>query len=115
MSALEKYWTVQDEEGKPLITTQIRQIGTRHRLTCRITLPEKDEPAPAASADAHQLRQAIADGISETRFAVTDGEITSARGFTVARDRQSALLNGREISELIRTGKGQAELWLEWE
>lgn len=115
MSALEKYWTVKDEENSPLISTQIQKDGTRRRLTFRITLPEKDKPAPATSADAHQLRQALADGISETRFALTEGTITSARGFTIARDRQSALLNGREISDLIRTGKGKAELWLEWE
>lgn len=114
-ASLEKYWTVKGENDKPLITTQFRKDGGRRRLTFRITLPEKDEPAPAGSADAHQIRQALANGISETRFAVTEGAITSSRGFTVAGDRQSALLNSKEISDLIRTGKGKAELWLEWE
>lgn len=114
-AALEKYWTVKDEEKRPLITTQFQKDGTRRRLTFRITVPENNEQAPAASADAHHLRQALANGISETRFAVTEGAITTARGFTVAGDRQSALLNASEITDLIRMGKGKAELWLEWE
>ena len=114
-AAFEKYWTVKDEENRPLITTQFRKDGARHRLTFRITVPEDNEQAPAASVDANQLRQALANGISETRFAVTEGAITSARGFTVASDRQSALLNASEISDLIRSGKGEAEVWLEWE
>lgn len=114
-AALEKYWTVQDEDKQPLITTHFQKAGTRHRLTFRITLPEDHEQAPTASADINQLRQALANGISETRFAVTEGTITTARGFTIAGDRQSALLNANEITELIRQGKGKAELWLEWE
>ncbi|MGE5195102.1 MAG: hypothetical protein ACM3U2_21620 [Deltaproteobacteria bacterium] len=113
-AALEKYWTLKDKEDRPLITTQFQKNGTRHRLTFRITVPEENEQAPA-SADVNQLRQALANGISETRFAVTEGAITTARGFTVAGDRQSALLNSAEISDLIRKGKGKAELWLEWE
>ena len=56
----------------------------------------------------------LADGISETRVAVTSGSITTARGFTVARDKQSALLNTSAINEVLRTG-GKAELYLEWE
>jgi hypothetical protein len=92
-AALEKYWTVKDEEKRPLITTQFQKDGTRRRLTFRITVPEDNDQAPAASADVNQFRQALANGISETRFAVTDGGITTARGFTVAADRQSALLN----------------------
>ncbi len=114
-AALEKYWTVKDKENTPLITTRFQKDGTRHRLTFRFTLPEENEQPPAASADANQLRQALANGISETRFAVTEGTITAARGFTVAGDRQSALLNAGEISDLIRKGKGKAELWLDWE
>lgn len=111
--ALEKFWTVKDEEKRPLITTQFQKDGTRHRLTFRISVPEENEQAPAVSTDVQQLRQALANGISETRFAVTEGAITTARGFTVAGDRQSALFNAKEMSDLIRKGKG--EFWLEWE
>jgi hypothetical protein len=106
---------VKDEQDRPVITTQFQKDGARHRLTFRITVPEDSEQASAASADINQIRQALANGISETRFAVTEGAITSSRGFTVAGDRQSALLNASEISDLIRAGKGKAELWLEWE
>lgn len=114
-AALEKYWTVKDEKHGPLITTKFQKDGARRRLTFKITLPEDNEQAPAASPDVNQIRQALANGISETRFALTEGSITTARGFTIAGDRQSALLNGREVSELIRSTKGKAELWLEWE
>lgn len=114
-AALEKYWTLKDTDNNPLITTQFQKDGARRRLTFRITLPEDNEQASAAPADANQLRQALANGLSETRFAVTEGAITTAHGFTVASDRQSALLNTGEISDLIRMGQGRTELWLEWE
>jgi hypothetical protein len=114
-AALEKYWTMKDGENRPLITTRFQKDGARRRLTFRITVQEDNYQAAAASADGNQLRQALANGISETRFAVTEGGITAARGFTVASDRQSALLNASEILDLIRMGKGNAELWLEWE
>jgi hypothetical protein len=55
-----------------------------------------------------------ANGISETRISVTKGSITSARGFTVASGKQSALLNASAIDEVLRTGE-KAELYLEWE
>ena len=115
MQSLEKYWTVKNEHDQPLVTTHFKKAGQRQRVTFQVSVPDdKDQPArPTESAQ--QLRQALADGISETRFAITEGAIVSARGFTVAGDRQSALLNTVEVSELIRAGKGEAELWLEWE
>src|SRR5690242_19234991 len=66
-AALEKYWTVKDEDKRPLITTRFQKDGARRRLTFRITVPEDNEQAPAASADINQFRQALANGISETR------------------------------------------------
>jgi len=115
MAALEKYWTIKDENNKPLVTTHFENDGRRHRVTFRITVPDEKDEAPAPSTNVHQFRQALANAISETRFAVTEGSITTARGFTVAEDRQSALLDATAISALIRGGKGEAELWLEWE
>lgn len=114
-AALEKYWSMKDAEGQSLIATAFHKNGTRRRLTFRITFPASDAPDPTPPSDAWAFRQALANGISETRFALTEGSITSARGFTVAEDRQSALLNVREVTESIRAGQGNAELWLEWE
>lgn len=113
--SLEKFWTVKDENSRPLITTHFEKGDKRRRVTFQISVPdEKDEP-PTPTTSAHQLRQALANAISETRFAVTEGTITTARGFTIAEDRQSVLMDANAISELIRAGKGEAELWLEWE
>lgn len=114
-ATLEKFWTVKDEANNPLITTQFQINGSRRRLTTFITVPPEKDNSSSSPSDVSQLRQAYANGISETRLAVANGLITTARGFSVAEDRQSALLNGREISELIRLGKGKAELVLEWE
>jgi hypothetical protein len=114
-AALEKFWTMKDEENKPLITTQFQKDGSHRKLTIHITVADEKDNSPAAPSDVGQIRQGYANGISETRFAVTNGAITSARGFTVAGDRQSALLNANEISELIRRGQGKADLWLEWD
>lgn len=114
-SALEKYWTIKDKDGNPLITTRFQREGKIRKLSIRITVPVDQAGSTAeAPADVAQLRQALANGISETRIAVSNGSITEARGFTVAGDRQSALLNGREIAEVLRVGQGKAELLLEW-
>lgn len=114
-AALEKFWTVKDENNRPLITTRFEKDGKRRRATFQITVPEEKDRPPTPTSSAHHVRQALANAISETRLAVTAGSITTARGFTIAEDRQSALMNADEISELIRAGKGEAELWLEWE
>jgi hypothetical protein len=46
--------------------------------------------------------------------ALVSGSITAARGFTVARDKQSALLDARAIADIMLKG-GKGELYLEWE
>jgi hypothetical protein len=114
-AALEKFWTMKDDENKPLITTRFQKDGLHRKLTIHVTVADEKDNSPAAPSDAGQIRQAYANGISETRFAVTNGAITSARGFTLAGDRQSALLNTNEISEFIRLGQGKTDLWLEWD
>jgi hypothetical protein len=114
-SALEKYGTVKDEHGGFQMTTQFRSDGVRRSLTVGITVPpEKANPSQSSPSDVGQFRQTQADGISETRIAVTKGSITTARGFTVASDKQSALLDASAIDEILRTG-GKAELYLEWD
>jgi hypothetical protein len=114
-SVLEKYGTHTDEDGTSPIKTQFKSEGTRRSLTVYITVPgDKTNAAQTSPVDAEQFRHANANAISETRIAVTRGTITTARGFTVAEDKQSALLNASVIDQVLKTG-GQAELVLEWE
>jgi hypothetical protein len=114
-AALEKYMTIRGEDGRAQIETHFRTDGARRSLTVAINLPvDKNSPPEALPADVEKLRQAAANGISETRVAIVDGRITAARGFTVALDKQSALLDPRALHEILRT-TGQGELVLEWE
>jgi hypothetical protein len=114
-SALEKFWTVKDKDGGFQLTTQFHSDGLHRSLTVEITVPpEKANPSQSSPTDVEQFRQTLANGISETRIAVTNGSITAARGFTVADDKQSALLNGSAIDEVLRSG-GKAELYLDWD
>jgi hypothetical protein len=106
---------VKSEDGGFEMTTQFRSDGVRRSLTVGITVrPGTANPSQSSPSDIGQFRQTQANGISETRIAVTKGSITSARGFTVASDKQSALLNASAIDEVLRTG-GKADLYLEWE
>jgi hypothetical protein len=115
-SVLEKYMSAKDDKGNSVMTTQFRSDGERRRLTFRITVPpDKNNGSRPAPVSPEQLRQAIADGISETRIAMTSGSISASRGFVVAGDKQSALLNVSEIAEILRAGQGKAELYLDWE
>jgi hypothetical protein len=115
-AALERFLTIRQEDGSPLITTRFQSEGPGRRLTVHVTVPaDQQETQPTAAPDAQQLKQALADGISATRIAVANGSITAARGFTVASDKRSALLNEQEISDLLRQGEGKTELYLEWD
>lgn len=114
-SAFEKFLTIKNEDGSLLIKTQFQNDGPRRSLTVHITLPvDKANPPQPSPSGVEQLRQADANGISETRIALAKGSITAARGFTVAGDKQSALLDASAIDEILRTG-GKGELYLEWE
>jgi hypothetical protein len=46
---------------------------------------------------------------------VAGGKIVASRGFTLADDKQSALLSLHDIQELLRDAKEPVELFLEWE
>jgi hypothetical protein len=115
-AALERFLTIRQEDGSPLIATRFHSEGSRRRLTVRVTMPaNQQETQPPVAPDVKQIKQALADGISETRIAVVNGSITEARGFIVAGDKRSALLNDQEISDLLRQGEGTTELYLEWD
>jgi hypothetical protein len=47
-------------------------------------------------------------------MALAQGTITAGRGFTIAADEQSALLDASAVTEIIRAG-GKGELFREWE
>jgi hypothetical protein len=114
-SAFEKFLTIKNEDGSSQIETHFRSDGARRSLTVQVSLPaSKANPSESPLSDAEQLTQALANGISETRIALTGGAITTARGFTVASDKQSALLNICAIDEIIHTG-GNGKRYLEWE
>ncbi len=114
-AVLEKYGTQREDDGSFPLKTQFKSEGRRRSLTVHITVPaDKTNAAHTSPAGADEFRQAHANGISETRVAVTGGTITTARGFTVAEDKQSALLNTSVLDQVLKTG-GQAELYLEWE
>jgi hypothetical protein len=113
-SALEEFWTVQSDDGRSQIATEFASEGLKRRLTVRVLVPP-EENQPAAEAPVLPVQQMLANGVSVTRVAVADGTITGECGFTVAGDRQSAVVNNDEIAEAIREGHGTAELYLEWE
>lgn len=115
-AALEKYWTIRSDDGRSQITPEFRADGVQRRLTFRVTLPQDAIASLSTSpADARRCQQLQANGVSVTRFAVTNGAITGARGFTVADDKQSAVLSMQEIAEALRIGDGTAELYLQWD
>jgi hypothetical protein len=114
-AALEKFGSAKNEEGASQITTRFHRDGTRRRLTAQITVPRDSIKEPVEPTVQVPIKQAWANGISETRIAIANGSIVAERGFIVASDKQSALLDGDEIEQLLRKGNGTLELFLEWE
>lgn len=116
VSALQKFWTVQSDDGRSQIATEFTSEGLKRRLTVRVLVPpEEIQPAASPPPAVLPVQQMLANGVSVTRFAVAGGTITSAHGFTVAADHQSAVVNNDEIADALREGHGTAELYLEWE
>jgi len=115
-SAIEKFGTVKSDDGSVRVTTKFHRDGAHRKLAVHIAVPpDAQDSSESSPSDAGQLRQSLANGISETRIAVANGTITAARGFTVAGDKQSALVNVAEIAEGVRSGQGAAEFYLEWD
>lgn len=114
-STLEKFGSTKNENGSPLITTQFHRDGARRKLTARITVPPDAIKEAAAPSAKEPIKQALANGLSETRIAIVSGSIVGELGFIVSSDKQSALLDSDEIEQLLRKGNGTTELFLEWE
>jgi len=115
-AALEKFGTSRNDDGSLQITTQWESDGAHRRLLVRIMArPAALALSQFTKPSIEKFRQHLADGISETRIAVAGGTITGVRGFVVARDRRSALLDPSEIAELLQANGGKTELFLDWE
>jgi hypothetical protein len=113
-AVLEKFCTFSGERGETLVAGRFTEDDRRRKLSLLISPSKVQEPS-APEIAASNSRQALANGFSEMRIAVTKGKIMDARGFTVASDKQSALLAPEEIDRLVRASRGQVELYLEWE
>jgi len=113
-AALEKALTFQDDDGQPIVTARLSKEGSRRKLSLFVTLPKSDTVQESTQPTVEQLRASQASGISETRLAVERGTIVAARGFVIAGDKQSALLEPRAIADLLREAR-EVELFLEWD
>lgn len=115
-ASLEKFATVKDGEGNEMVKTRFSVSNTSRRLSFKVTIkPDQIPPDPNSANDLKKQKLVRASGISETRLAFRNGKITDATGFLISEDKQSALLDLDEIFSLLRAGKGNAELFLEWE
>lgn len=112
---LEDFCTIRGGEDEFTTRARFTSEGRRRRLSIVVSVPVGRRGETAEPRTALQLRQEQASGISETRVAVVGGEITGARGFTLARDRRSALLEPDVIRRLTGAGDDEVELFLEWE
>jgi hypothetical protein len=110
-SALEGYWTLKGDKGEVIAQSRFTQGGNRRKLSVVITPPKDQKFGEPEKPN----RQAQADGISETRIVVAGGRIIGSRGFTVAADRRSALLEPSEILAMLQRDRERVELFLEWE
>jgi hypothetical protein len=112
--ALENYATIKNEKGDVVVRGRFTQVEKRRRFSIEIALPEEDKPKPPPEPSVEGLRKEQANGLSETRFAVAGGRIVDSRGFTVAADGRSALLEPGRILTLLQKEK-KVEVFLEWE
>ncbi len=113
-AVLEKAFTFKGDDGKTLVAARFTQEGTRRKFSLQVTLPSEQDLNSTTEKSIEELRASQANGLSETRFAVVGGKIVDARGFAVAADKQSALLEPKAILELLKNRR-QIEAFIEWE
>jgi hypothetical protein len=111
---LENYATIKNEKGDVVVRGRFTQMEKRRRFSIEISFPEEEKPKAPPEPSVEDLRKEQADGISEMRFAVSGGRIVESRGFTVAADRRSAVLEPKRILTLLQKEK-KVEVFLEWE
>ena len=114
-SVLQEFFTIRGEKGEPIVEPLFTRCGNLRRFSLTIAVPGNGVPETGPIPTLQQARQAQADGISETRVVVAFGRIVDSQGFTVSADKRSALLDPVAIHSLLRSGKEEVELFLEWE
>lgn len=114
VAAVERAMSLQDENGRRIVTAKMIFDGLKRRLQWSIDLPASESTEPEPSPTAASVRAAQANGLSETRIVVSGGKIVAAQGFLVANDQQSAILEFSSVSEQVRAGQ-PFEIFLEWE
>lgn len=113
-AALEKAFTFKGDHSENMVTAKFSKTGARRKFSMKVALPAEEVADASIEKTVEELRAAQANGLSETRFAVAEGKIVDSRGFTVAGDKQSALLEPKAILEMLKT-KREVEVFLEWE
>lgn len=114
-ATVERFWTIKSDAGEVLAQGRFTFRHNHRRLS--LTIPgatdrKSEEKAPMSL---REFRQQQANGLSQTRVIVADGEILSAEGFTVAADKRSCLLDPQRIDELLHSTNRDLELFVEWE
>ncbi|MCA9038640.1 MAG: hypothetical protein KDA91_26150, partial [Planctomycetaceae bacterium] len=113
--SLEKYFSNPPEDAQFSMVGTFRQDGLQRKLTIRIHVPaDQTGKSSATSQSVSELLQESANGISQTRIAVANGTIIQAKGFIVASDGQSALLDVSNILNTLQSEGGNSEFWLLW-
>lgn len=113
MATLVEYCTQRGDKGEVIAQPRYTQDGKRRKLAITYHVPKDFKPQEKPTPE--ELRQERASGFSETRVVVAGGQILSARGFIVAADKRSALLDNDQLREWLRTEREKIELFLEWE
>ncbi len=115
-ATLKKLATVKDASDTIIIEPRFTVSNAHRRLAFHFTVSPDQIPPPSSNADRlTHFKRARAMGISDFRIAICEGKIIDARGFIVANDGQSALLDVDEISSLLRAGDGNIEIFVQWE
>jgi len=113
--ALEKFTTIEGDQGELRVVTRYSQERAKRRLSFSVLPPKDLDLGEFATPSIKDARQRQANGLSEIRLVMLRGDITGTRGWTVASDKQSALLALDEIADLLRTNPDGADLFIEWE
>jgi len=113
-AALEKAFTFKGDDGAVVVAAHFAQKGTRRKFSLQVTLPSDQVVNSTSEKTVEELRASQANGLGETRLAIAGGKIVDARGFAVASDKQSALLEPKVILELLKKQR-EIEAFIEWE
>lgn len=114
-ATVERFWTIKGELGEVVVQTHLIFDHNHRRLSLKIPAPSKSDLEERGEPSLWKFRRDQANGISETRIVVANGEIISSEGFIVADDLRSCLIDTQRIDELLRRTHGEVEVFVEWE